>query len=229
MRLSQTIQVLPHLPAILLELRHPSKLDATELFRFAAASKVFPPLQLESEFVPFLEILLEMRPSTILEIGTHKGGTLFLLTRTLAQSGHIVSIDLPGGPFGGGFSPWRIPLYRFFSGKRQSMSLMRANSHLPGTVKQFEQITAGRLLDVLFIDGDHSYDGVKKDFEYYSPYVKAGGIIVFHDIVEGPMAGGVHALWMELKKQHRHREFVEDWTQGSCGIGILWKKEGHGR
>jgi predicted O-methyltransferase YrrM len=36
-------------------------------------------------------------------------------------------------------------------------------------------------LNFIFIDGDHSYDGVKKDFERFSPFLVKGGIIIFHD------------------------------------------------
>jgi predicted O-methyltransferase YrrM len=38
--------------------------------------------------------------------------------------------------------------------------------------------------DFLFIDGDHTYQGVKQDFQMYSPLVKKGGIVAFHDIVK---------------------------------------------
>jgi len=44
----------------------------------------------------------------------------------------------------------------------------------------------GEPLDFLFIDGDHTYEGVKRDFEMYSPLVRNGGIIAFHDIVKHP-------------------------------------------
>ncbi|MEO0196406.1 MAG: class I SAM-dependent methyltransferase [candidate division WOR-3 bacterium] len=39
-------------------------------------------------------------------------------------------------------------------------------------------------LDFLFIEGNHSYEGVKMDFEMYFPLVRKGGIIAFHDIVK---------------------------------------------
>jgi len=38
-------------------------------------------------------------------------------------------------------------------------------------------------IDVLFIDGDHSYEGVKADYERYEPFVKEGGLILFHDVL----------------------------------------------
>ena len=78
-------------------------------------------------------------------------------------------------------------------------------------------------MDFLFIDGDHSYDGVKKDFEMYSPLLAPGGMIAFHDIVDGPEAsvGGVPKFWRELKAGHTHLEFVKSWQQGGWGIGVL--------
>lgn len=37
-------------------------------------------------------------------------------------------------------------------------------------------------IDLLFIDGDHSYEGVKKDWDLYSPMLKSGSIVIFHDV-----------------------------------------------
>jgi predicted O-methyltransferase YrrM len=78
-------------------------------------------------------------------------------------------------------------------------------------------------VDLLFINGDHSNDGVKMDFERFSPLVTAGGIVVFPDIVPGAEAsmGGVPRFWWELKKDRRHLEFVKSWQQGGWGIGVL--------
>lgn len=52
-------------------------------------------------------------------------------------------------------------------------------------------------IDVLFIDGDHSYEGVKKDWEKWSPFVKKGGIVFFHDCDN--TSPGVRKLWDEIK------------------------------
>jgi predicted O-methyltransferase YrrM len=41
-------------------------------------------------------------------------------------------------------------------------------------------------LDFLFIDGDHTYEGVKQDFEMYTPLVRKGGLVAMHDIVPPP-------------------------------------------
>ncbi|MCS7366302.1 MAG: class I SAM-dependent methyltransferase [archaeon YNP-WB-062] len=67
-------------------------------------------------------------------------------------------------------------------------------------------------MDFLFIDGDHTYEGVKKDFEMYSPLVRGGGIIAFHDIVQHPPETGceVSGFWNEIKLRYKYREIVED-------------------
>lgn len=41
-------------------------------------------------------------------------------------------------------------------------------------------------MDFLFIDGDHAYEGVKADFEMYSPLVRKGGLVALHDICVHP-------------------------------------------
>jgi MMP 1-O-methyltransferase len=50
-------------------------------------------------------------------------------------------------------------------------------------------------ISLLFIDGDHSYDASKRDFEMWSPFVATGGIIAFHDIKQG---WGVTEFYREL-------------------------------
>lgn len=52
-------------------------------------------------------------------------------------------------------------------------------------------------IDVLFIDGDHSYEGVKDDWQNFEPFVKKGGKIFFHDCDE--TSPGVVELFKEIK------------------------------
>lgn len=71
-------------------------------------------------------------------------------------------------------------------------------------------------IDVLFIDGDHHYEAVKKDFDDWFRYVKVGGFILFHDSCRpGNMGTGYDRGWpgpsklvRELKEDHRG-EIVE--------------------
>lgn len=182
------------------------------------------PAQLRSEISELLKILSGTKPKFILEIGTFNGGTLFLFCRVASQSATIISVDLRGGPFGGGYPQWRIPLYKSFALPNQQIHLIRADSHHRGTLEQVKAILGGEQIDFLFIDGDHTYEGVKMDFEMYSPLVKKDGIVAFHDMVICPPQHGVNKFWSEIKRKYEHIEIVENWDQYTCGIGLLFMK-----
>jgi predicted O-methyltransferase YrrM len=68
-----------------------------------------------------------------------------------------------------------------------------------------------------------TYEGVKKDFEMYSPLVRKGGVIAFHEVAEDPTKSKceVNKFWNEIKCNYRFSEFVNDWNQGTYGIGII--------
>ncbi len=192
-------------------------------FAFTMGGGIIKPSQVPDEIISFLNFLSKLKPKYILEIGTASGGTMFLFTRVASEDATIISIDLPKGNFGGGYPEWKIPLFKSFALSQQKINLIRADSHDMTTLKKTKSILKDKRLDLLFIDGDHSYEGVKKDFEMYSPLVKKGGIIAFHDIVPGPerKVGGVHKFWTEIKRKYPSSEIVKDWNQKGYGIGFI--------
>lgn len=196
--------------------------DFASSFSFAGIS--IRPEQVNEEIESLLRIVEEAKPRVVLEIGTAYGGTLFLFTRTVDREATIISIDLPGGPFGGGYPFWRLPLYKAFAHRRQKLHLIRADSHDTRTLERVKRMLKGKQLDFLFIDGDHRFEGVKRDFEMYSPLVRKVGIIAFHDIVPGPPenVGGVPRFWNEIKKDYQHTEIVKSWNQSGYGAGVLY-------
>ena len=77
------------------------------------------------------------------------------------------------------------------------------------------------VVDFLFIDGDHSYEGVKKDWEMYGPLVRKGGIVAFHDIaIHVDPTEQVDLLWKEVKDGYNSVEIKE--SPNSTGIGVLF-------
>lgn len=100
---------------------------------------------------------------------------------------------------------------------------MLADSHQQTTLDQVKTLLAGRPLDLLFLDGDHTYEGVKQDFQLYSPLVRSGGLVAFHDIV--PVDQWEHCevdkFWKEIKQSHESREFIDTTDLTFGGIGVL--------
>jgi cephalosporin hydroxylase len=195
-------------------------------FGFADWDVVIAPMQVRSEIEALLELLAEDPPRAVLEIGTARGGTLFLLCHVASDDCILISVDLPGGEFGGGYPPAMAPLLTSFAQKEQVVELIRGDSHSDKTLSEIQRLLAGRQLDFLLIDGDHTYEGVRQDFTLYSPLVRQGGWIAFHDIVAGrpELCGGVPDFWNELKPSRTVRELVHDPNQGAYGIGLIRKE-----
>jgi predicted O-methyltransferase YrrM len=194
------------------------------------------------ELEPLIGLVRERRPRTVVEIGTHKGGTLFAWCQAAHPEAVIVSIDLPKRlvllrhrllrqpVFGGGYSRREARRFRKFSQPGQELSTLRRDSHAPRTVRRLEGLLAGRAIDFLMIDGDHTYDGVKRDWELYQPLVSPGGLIAFHDILEHeaqPLCK-VDQFWEELAPRHQTVEFADpddDRGYGQWGgIGVVFKQ-----
>jgi predicted O-methyltransferase YrrM len=199
--------------------------DAIEFaFTFKYFTFSIKPSQVKSEITKLLKMIQTYNPKLILEIGTSLGGTLFLFSKVADTEATITSIDLPGGPFGGGYPEWKKPIYQSFAKKGSNIKLIRANSHDLTTYELVKTIYNNRLIDFLFIDGDHTYEGVKDDFGMYSNLVKKGGIIAIHDIVVHPAESGcnVEKFWKEIKTNYNHLEIIEDIKQGWAGIGVIY-------
>ena len=102
--------------------------------------------------------------------------------------------------------------------------MIRSDSHQRLTLEGIREILDGDDLDFLFLDGDHTYEGVKQDFQMYSPLVKPKGLIAFHDIAPHPPETGcdVFRFWQEIREtQHVIDEYVADWKQGWGGVGLI--------
>ena len=179
-------------------------------------------VQIPGEIKGAIDYMNSEAPLRVCEIGTEHGGTNLLLSQALPSVQMMVGIDL---------YIKHKPQLRLLHRPSQQIVLIDASSYTPRTVKHVERILDGQKLDVLFIDGDHRYEGVKQDFLMYRHLVREEGFILFHDIVQDHhtrfgtqtqgYSGGVPLLWQRLKQLYPHREFVEDPNQDGLGIGVL--------
>jgi len=183
------------------------------------------PIQIKNEIQAILEILNKNKPKTLLEIGTSNGGTFFLLSRCASSQATLLSVDLLGGKFGGELFPeWKTPFYESFAKDQQKIHIIRADSHDDKTLSAIKDVLNGTSLDFLLIDGDHTYEGIKKDFEMYSKLVSEGGIIAFHDINPGPIkdVGDAYLFWNEIKSKYPSIEIIDDESSQGYGIGLVF-------
>jgi len=217
-------RILNYLPCYLEIKKMPKDITLKKLVEktFNSWGKILSPLQIEYEITELLKILKRKRPKIILEIGTAKGGTLFLFSKMAYKNFTIISIDLPRGRFGGGYPVFKIPLYKSFARAKQKIYLVRKDSHKKETLEKVKLILGNKKVDFLFIDGDHTYRGVKKDFEMYSSLVKKSGIIAFHDIAKMPakLNCRVRKFWKKLNFKYK-KEIIENKNQGWGGIGVI--------
>lgn len=180
-------------------------------------------MQDEQECCRLLDFLIAEKPRVVCEIGSYLGGVLFMMTRILPGDATLISVDYPGATKELPYPATRKRFHESFGLEGQHVSVLYGDSHKQSTVVALQGMLAGRQIDFLLIDGDHSLEGVEADFHNYSPLVRDGGVIAFHDIVAHPEFG-VEPLWQRLKKQHETDEFVSPASlkaQHGYGIGVL--------
>ena len=184
--------------------------DLDELVKRTADK--FLAIQNDYELRRFLERVRNQKPRVVVEIGTARGGMLYCFAQLAARDATLVSIDLPGAPNCGGQTATEREVFATFGPPSQHMHFIPADSHLPATREQLVQILAGRQVDLLFIDGDHSYAGCMADFEIYRDLVAPDGLIVFHDICMFPdewQGAAVGVAWQEIKARHGGEEIID--------------------
>ncbi|WP_242202506.1 class I SAM-dependent methyltransferase [Aestuariivivens insulae] len=182
--------------------------------------------QYPEEFKAFANYVSKIRPKVVVEIGTKRGGSFYVWARYFKPQ-HLISIDLPGGIHGGGYPKQKACFFKSFLSDlpTSKVSLIQANSHSPATLEHLKHLLNGAAIDFLFIDGDHRYEGVRQDFEMYSPLVRKGGYVGFHDIIASDyhhqMDCYVDKLWEELKGTFPYKEFITDASQHKYGLGVV--------
>lgn len=169
-------------------------------------------LQKGGELAGFLALVADVDPQVVVEIGSDVGGTLWAWQQ-LSSHPRVIGVTLADGPFG---SAARVEV------NGHGCEIVYGDSHNPATVDRLTGLLEGSPVDVLFIDGDHTYQGVKSDFEMFSPLVRPGGVIGFHDICDHPNVAAckVKAFWDSLVWDGDREEIVTDppiWG----GIGVL--------
>jgi cephalosporin hydroxylase len=174
--------------------------------------------QYPNQFSKYLCLLKKQNINSYIEIGCRWGGTFVLTNEYLKMFNNInksVAIDVIDSP---------VLNYCILNNETQ---FIKINSQS----REFKNYMNNNYFDLIFIDGDHSYDGVKNDYEISK---NSGKIFVFHDIINY-VCPGVVKFWNELKNNNNDIydffEFTEQYEdvwnntqQTFLGIGVAIKK-----
>ena len=167
-------------------------------------------LQVYEEYLNLIYWVKGFKPINILEIGS-RGFSFFIISNF--SEGKKVAVDLSNlemrfkmGMYG---QDWK-----FFNGDSQTIEMKeKVRNFCPK-------------YDLIFIDGDHSYEGVKTDFNLYKDLLSDRGVILFHDVdpnhvFKGDLGGGdVWKFWEELDEGTKTHIV----TTKSAGKNTLWGK-----
>lgn len=162
--------------------------------------------------------LIESAPQRVLEIGTYRGGLTWLLARISTPDALILTVD------DNSWGSWRMPI-SMMRCENQQVYCIIGNSHACNTHETVRTLLGEERLDLLVIDGDHTYQGVRTDWDLYSPLVRPGGMAILHDITDWAPAPRKHEvevwkLWEELRAEFSTYEFQSGQTVGT-GVVML--------
>ena len=163
--------------------------------------------QNKEELLQLLTQVATIEPKVVLEIGAWKGWLLETFNEAFNPI-YLLGIEIDSK---------NIDL-----DVEKTLSIMTADSHHRNTVKKVKSYFDNKPIDFLFIDADHTYEAVKTDFDMYSPLVRKGGYIGFHDIAlvgdkwEGLVE--VSRFWNDIKRKYTYYEYF---GKNGTGTGLI--------
>ena len=167
------------------------------------------------------DIVAAVRPKLAVELGTQHGLSFFCFCQAMQENkidGLCYAVDTwAGDEHTGGYDD------SIFNGVQQ-----HARKHYPSISYLMRMLFNDALahfsdnsIDLLHIDGLHTYEAVSEDFHSWLPKVRPGGVILFHDIQARMMDFGAWRFWEEIAPQYNTFEFKQGF-----GLGVLRKAGG---
>lgn len=181
-----------------------------------------PAVQVNKELEDFLKFLHTLEIKSYLEIGCARGDTFYEVVSQLPIGSKAVAVDYPEQLWGLNSSAEMLAkVSKSLNEAGYITTVILGNSTDKAIIQEASKFAP---FDLVFIDGDHTYEGVKADWDNYA---KWGKMIAFHDIVDSQLPNlkgeiiEVPRFWNELKQKYRHIEFVEKGS--TMGIGVIFR------
>lgn len=176
------------------------------------------PLTAWQGHIPFMFVLMKLlKPKRYVELGVHNGASLIAAATAARTYGLDTELN--------GIDAWMGDVHAGQYDGDQVYSELRA--HVDANFKNVRLIKsffadaritfANESIDLLHIDGLHTYEAVKEDFTTWLGAMAPNGVILFHDTCVYDRGFGVHRLWAELKSMYTTMEFHH-----SYGLGVLF-------
>jgi hypothetical protein len=200
------------LPAEFNPLRHPILFSAPRM------------LSVESAWVshvPMAYLIIELaRPGVVVELGTHRGDSYCAFCQAVAQ------LQLPTRCFA--VDTWRGDPQAGFYGADVLASLKTHHDPMYGGFSTLMQTDfdsavtqfADASIDLLHLDGHHTYESARHDYETWLPKMSPRGVMLFHDTnVRNKPTFGVYRLWEELSQKYPHFDVPYGYGLGLAAVG----------
>ena len=167
------------------------------------------------------DLVAALKPQLLVELGTQHGLSFFTFCQSMREQsidGTCYAIDtFEGDKHTEGYDE------SVFNAVQEHA---RANYHGIAYIMRmlFNDALAhfsDESIDLLHIDGLHTYDAVSEDFQNWYPKVKPGGIIIFHDVMARIKDFGCWKFWEEIAPHHETFTFHHGF-----GLGVLRKNGG---
>ncbi len=173
------------------------------------------------ELEMILEIYRGLKPKRVLEIGSLQGGTLYHWLRNAEPGAIVASIDLP---LNIAAQVARLKWGSWATESNVTLAAWIGDSGNPILVNRAYKLAP---YDFIFVDGDHSFEGVNRDFNNYLQMVRPGGCIAFHDIAAPDDSYHIQVgkWWRQLVATGKYntQELVRFPGSDSGGIGVIWQ------
>jgi len=165
------------------------------------------------------DLVTNIKPATIVELGSYKGTSFFSFCQAVKDNGiasKLFAVDSwKGDPHTGSYDD---KIYNEFRSIKEEfygdLDIEILRMDFDDALVHFNDLS----IDILHIDGYHTYEAVCHDFSTWYPKLTQNAIVLFHDICEIKEDFGVHIFWNELtQKYENHFSFFH-----SHGLGVLF-------